>query len=92
MSKCCWDCANIAKCKYASGKITRCNLFNPYLTIEEFCAEMGMSHRAFFDRTRNGRSIAGLRKDAREKGIVIIKDWYLKKKKFKWVIYKVKMK
>jgi len=53
---------------------------------------MGMSHRAFFDRTRNGRSIAGLRKDAREKGIVIIKDWYLKKKKFKWVIYKVKMK
>lgn len=82
----CWDCANIAKCKYASGKITRCNRFNPYLSVEEFCTELGISVRTFYRM-----SLAGLQKDARAKGIVIMKDYYDKKKKYKWVIYKVKM-
>jgi hypothetical protein len=92
MAKYCWYCANIAKCKYASGKITRCNLFNPYLSVKEFCAEMGFSVRTFSRRTQNNKSLAGIRKDAREKGIIIIKDWYDQKRKFRWVIYKVKMK
>ena len=87
----CWECANIAKCEYASGKITRCNRFNPYLSVEEFCIELGISVRQFKDRTQNGKSIKGLQKDARAKGIVIMKDYYDKKKKYKWVIYKVKM-
>ncbi len=92
MSKYCWNCANIGKCRHASGKITHCKYFNPYLSVTEFCAELGISVHSFFDRTRKGRSIAGLQKDARKKGIVILKDYHDKKKHYKWVIYKVKMK
>lgn len=87
----CWDCANIAKCKYASGRVSRCNLFNPYLSVEEFCLEMGISFWEFRNRTFNESVLKRLQNDALKKGIKIIKDWSLNKKVFKWVIYKVKM-
>lgn len=91
MSKYCWHCANIGKCKYASGKIIRCNQFNPYMTLEELCAELGLTVWKFNYITRNGKSIAGIQRDAREKGIIVTKDYSMKKKKFSWVIYRKKM-
>lgn len=91
MAKYCWDCANIGRCKYASGKVISCNRFNPYLTLEEFCVEMGMSVKMFYYYTRGGRSISSIQRDARAKGIIVIKDYSMKKKKIRWVIYRKKM-
>lgn len=91
MGTLCWNCASIAKCPVASGKISRCSRFNPYLSVEEFCIELGIKHWQFKERTQNESSFKGLQKDARAKGIVIIKDYSPNKLKITWVIYKVKI-
>lgn len=54
--------------------------------------EMGLTIRQFNYLTRNGKSIVGIKRDAREKGIILLKEYSMTEKKFRWIIYKVKMK